>query len=125
MMPKAQRPLGDLPATSYDLQVPGPEGDTPRLVKVIVGYKDDEVFEVFIRECPGDQRALANACARLVSCWLQAGGNLVDIIGTLRGQASVWQSVRWCRPTAEPGIPQCLSIADAVGRLLEELVEEG
>ncbi len=77
--------------------------------------KEGKVIEVFLNlgKSGSEEKAFAEAIGRLISLYLQSGGNVEEVIDTLKdikGAYVVWQE----------GKP-IYSVADAVAKVLEEL----
>jgi len=80
------------------------------------GAEMEEVF-VNIGKLGGDEKADAEAMGRLISLYLQHGGDIQNVIRTLKGIRGKY--VSW-----DDGV-QLLSIPDAVAKALEMLVKNG
>lgn len=95
------------------VEVPGPV----RIHVVLTRDPAGVLREVFVHGVR-EGRAEINGVCRLVSQALQRGDAPAELARSLRGQASEHAPVRW------PGAPEdgggmCLSVADAIGRLIE------
>ena len=113
------RCMGDVESRTFDLNIPGPENNV-RLLVVTVGFQGARPYELFVNRCPDDQRASANACARLISKWMQADGEIGDIISQLEGQSDPWPAVPHSRLVNNTR-PFIKSTPDALAWVLKEV----
>lgn len=101
------------------------EGKTIKLrlpqgaIYVTANFMEGELKEVFVTlgKSGGDEKADAEALGRLISLYLQHGGDVKNVISTLKGIKGRYAA--W-----DEGI-QLLSIPDAVAKALEILVTGG
>lgn len=109
------REIGTLSGQTRTVMVPGPDGPV-RLdvtVNVDVAGRPREVFASYPLPGVAGHHALLDAVCRLTSRLLQAAVPVPEAVRMLKGQADAWAPVRWSDGTL------ILSVADAIGRVLE------